>query len=406
MARAFLIVLDSVGCGGGADDAYPNDRGADTLGHIARECAHGKANRAGLREGPLTLPHLASLGLIEACEIATGKRPPIAGAGDQPRGLYGAAREISKGKDTVSGHWEIAGAPADFNFGYFPDTKPCFPASLTGSIVREGQVPGILGDCHASGTAIIESLGEEHIRTGKPIIYTSADSVVQIAAHETHFGLARLYALCDVVRRLVDPLKIGRVIARPFVGERAKTFTRTGNRKDFSIPPPQGTLLDRAADAGRAIVTIGKIGDIFTHRHTGREVKANGNEALFEAMLPEVDDLSDGGLLFANFVDFDSEYGHRRDVAGYAACLEAFDRRIPTLLSRLKEDDLLIFTADHGNDPTWTGTDHTRECVPIVGIAPRLAPRALGLRSSFADIGESVAQWLGLPRGTSAQGWF
>ena len=406
MARAFLIVLDSVGCGGAIDDAYPNDHGADTIGHIAQECAAGNANLNGVREGPLTLPHLASLGLIEACAIATGMRPPIAGATNHPRGLYGAAREISKGKDTVSGHWEIAGAPANFNFGYFPDTTPCFPASLTDPIIREGRVPGILGDRHASGTAIIEALGEEHIRTGKPILYTSTDSVLQIAAHETYFGLTRLYALCEIVRRLVDPLKIGRVIARPFVGESAKTFTRTGNRKDFSIPPPQGTLLDRAADAGRALVSIGKIGDIFTHRHTGREVKANGNDALFEAMLTEVDHLAEGGLLFANFVDFDSEFGHRRDVVGYAACLESFDRRIPTLLSKLKDDDLLIFTADHGNDPTWTGTDHTRECVPIVGVAPRLAPRALGLRSSFADIGESVAQWLGLPRGTAGQGWF
>ena len=406
MARAFLIVLDSVGCGGAIDDAYPKDHGADTIGHIAQECAAGNANLNGVREGPLTLPHLASLGLIEACAIATGMRPPIAGATNHPHGLYGAAREISKGKDTVSGHWEIAGAPANFNFGYFPDTMPCFPASLTDPIIREGQVPGILGDRHASGTAIIEALGEEHIRTGKPILYTSTDSVLQIAAHETYFGLTRLYALCEIVRRLVDPLKIGRVIARPFVGESAKTFTRTGNRKDFSIPPPQGTLLDRAADAGRALVSIGKIGDIFTHRHTGREVKANGNDALFEAMLTEVDHLAEGGLLFANFVDFDSEFGHRRDVVGYAACLESFDRRIPTLLSKLKDDDLLIFTADHGNDPTWTGTDHTRECVPIVGVAPRLAPRALGLRSSFADIGESVAQWLGLPRGTAGQGWF
>ncbi len=406
MARAFLIVLDSVGCGGAADEAYRGDRGADTLGHIARACAEGKADRVGLRSGPLHLPHLASLGLIEACEIATGTRPPISGALEQPQGFYGAAQEISKGKDTISGHWEIAGAPADFAFGYFSATQNSFPRELIDALTREGQVPGILGDCHASGTAIIEEYGEEHIKSGKPIVYTSADSVIQIAAHETHFGLARLYALCEIVRRLVDPLNIGRVIARPFTGETSKTFTRTSNRKDFAIPPPAGTLLDRALESQRAIVTIGKIGDIFTHRATGREVKAAGNDALFQAMLPEIDALPDGGLLFANFVDFDSEFGHRRDVAGYAACLEAFDRRIPSLRAKLKDDDLVIFTADHGNDPTWTGTDHTRECVPIVGVSPRLTSRALGLRSSFADMGESVAQWLDLPRGATGQGWF
>jgi phosphopentomutase len=208
------------------------------------------------------------------------------------------------------------------------------------------------------------------------------------------------------VRGLVDPLKIGRVIARPFVGSHEESFHRTGNRRDFAIPPPHGTLLDRAAEAQRDIATIGKIGDIFTHRNTGREVKAAGNMALFDAMLPEVDRLADGGFLFANFVDFDSEFGHRRDVAGYAACLEAFDRRLPELEARLKPDDLVIFTADHGNDPTWPGTDHTREHVPILGFGPTLTPRPIGERASFADIGESIAQWLGLPRGPKGSGWF
>lgn len=274
------------------------------------------------------------------------------------------------------------------------------------AICREGQIPSIIGNCHASGTAIIEEHGEVHIKTGQPIIYTSTDSVIQIAAHETYFGLKRLYTLCEIVRRLVDPLKIGRVIARPFIGETSKTFSRTANRKDYSIPPPQGTLLDRAEADKRSIITLGKIGDIFTHRATDREVKAAGNEALFDALLKEADALADGGLLFANFVDFDSEFGHRRDVAGYAACLEAFDRRLPSLFEKLHEGDLLLLTADHGNDPTWTGTDHTRECVPIVGLAKDQAPRALGKRKSLADSGASIAQWLDLPPGPQGHGWF
>ncbi len=406
MARAFLIVMDSVGCGGAPDARLYGDEGANTLGHIAAHCAAGQADRAGLRSGPLTLPHLARLGLAEACALATGLRPVIAGDPNATQGLYGAASEISKGKDTVSGHWEMAGAPADFTFGYFPNTVPSFPASITEAIIREGGLPGILGDCHASGTSIIESLGEAHLQTGKPIIYTSADSVIQIAAHEERFGLEALYDLCRITRRLVDPLKIGRVIARPFIGKTAQDFTRTGNRKDFAIPPPHNTILDRAADAKRAITSIGKIGDIFTHRNTGREVKANGNQALFDAMLPEIDALPEGGLLFANFVDFDSEFGHRRDVAGYAACLEAFDRRVPELLAKLKADDLVLFTADHGNDPTWTGTDHTRERVPLMGYSPRLPARSLGIRSTYADIGESLADWLGLPAGANGKSWF
>ena len=406
MARAFLIVLDSVGCGGAKDAALYGDGGADTLGHIARACADGKADREELRKGPLHLPHLSALGLSEACKIATGKHPSLASTSLHKHCFYGAAQEISKGKDTISGHWEIASAPADFAFGYFRNEQASFPSDLIEAICREGNIKGIIGNCHASGTVIIEEQGEAHIKSGKPIIYTSADSVIQIAAHETHFGLERLYVLCQKVRNLVDPLKIGRVIARPFTGETSRTFIRTANRKDFAIPPPQGTLLDRAEADARAILTIGKIGDIFTHRATGREVKAAGNDALFNAMLPTIDTLPDGGLLFANFVDFDSEYGHRRDVAGYAACLEAFDRRLPQLFEKLKEDDLLLLTADHGNDPTWTGTDHTRESVPILGFSPSLAPRSVGLRPSFADIGASVAQWLHLPPGPAGQGWF
>jgi phosphopentomutase len=335
----------------------------------------------------------------EACEASTGNRPPISGYNGAPRGLYGYAVETSKGKDTVSGHWEIAGAPANFAFGYFADQTDSFPASLIDAIVQESGIPGIIGNCHASGTTIIEQLGAEHINSGKPIFYTSADSVLQIAAHEETFGLERLYDLCRITRRHVDALKIGRVIARPFVGSEASGFTRTSNRKDFSMPPPDGNLLDRAQSAGRDIITVGKIGDIFSHRATGREVKAAGNMALFDAMLDTAKSLQDGGLLFANFVDFDSEFGHRRDVAGYAAALEAFDRRLPELDAILKNGDLVLLTADHGNDPTWHGTDHTREHIPVLGFGPGIAAQPIDRRATFADIGESAAKWLALPNG-------
>ncbi|WP_293854625.1 phosphopentomutase [uncultured Alsobacter sp.] len=405
MTRAFLIVMDSVGCGGAADAAAYGDAGADTLGHIAAACARGEGDRAGLRQGRLALPAMTALGLVQAMQGSTGRPPAGLEPAARPTGQWGHAVEISKGKDTISGHWEISGAPAPFAFGYFPDTRPAFPPDLTAAIVAEGGVPGILGDCHASGTAILDELGAEHVRTGKPICYTSVDSVLQIAAHEESFGLERLYALCKVVRRLVDPLGIGRVIARPFLGDATTGFVRTGNRKDFAIPPPADTILDRAGAAGRDVVTVGKIGDIFFHRATGREVKQPGNMALFDRMLEEVPRLADGGLLFANFVDFDTDFGHRRDVPGYAAALEAFDSRLPEFQALLQPGDLAILTADHGNDPTWGGTDHTREHVPLLAFGPQVVARDLGRRDTYADIGETVAEHLGLPGRSPGRSW-
>ena len=400
MPRAFIFVLDSFGIGGSADAARFGDEGADTLGHIAAACAAGEADVTGLRQGPLQLPHMSALGLLEAAQLATGRRPagvpnPSAGV----TGFHGAAQEISSGKDTPSGHWEMAGVPVTFDWGYFPDMVPAFPPELTEAIIREGKLPGILGNCHASGTEIIERLGEEHVRTGKPICYTSVDSVLQIAAHEEHFGLERLYELCKVVRKLVDPLNIGRVIARHFVGETARTFARTPNRKDLAVPPPEPTLADRVVDAGRRVIGIGKIGDIFAQRGISETRKGAGNMAMLDAALGALDDAGDGDLVFANFVDFDSEFGHRRDIAGYAASLEAFDRRLPEVLRRLRGGDMLVLTADHGNDPSWRGTDHTRERVPIIGAGPRLKPANVGLRPVFADIGETVAEHLGLAPG-------
>jgi len=312
-------------------------------------------------------------------------------------GLYGAARELSKGKDTPSGHWEMMGLPVEEDWGYFPKTIPTFPAALTEAVIREGKLPGILGDCHASGTEIIEALGEEHIKTGKPICYTSADSVYQIAAHETHFGLERLYDLCHIVRKLVDPYRVGRVIARPFVGEHVGEFKRTFNRHDYATPPYRPTLLDVAKAAGREVIGIGKIPDIFAHSGVTQEVRADGNAAIFDTTIAHAKSAPDGAIVFANFVDFDTLFGHRRDLLGYAGALEAFDARIPELQAVLRPGDLVLFSADHGCDPTWEGSDHTREHIPILAFGPNIGAGSIGIRSTFADIGQSIAKHLGLP---------
>jgi len=404
MARAIVIVLDSVGCGGAADAAAYGDEGADTLGHIAQACANGRGDREGLRRGPLALPNLDRLGLGRAMAASTGRRPPGLDVGE-PVGQWGFGVETSRGKDTPSGHWEIAGTPVRFDWGYFPKTIPAFPPSLTDALIEQGGLSGILGNAHASGTGIIEKLGEEHLRTLKPICYTSVDSVLQIAAHEEAFGLDRLYALCRIARRLCDPLNIGRVIARPFIGRRAGEFSRTAHRKDFAVPPPPGNIFERAAQAGREIVSVGKIGDIFAHRHTGREVKGGSNMAHVDLTLAALDETADGGLVFVNLVDFDTEFGHRRDVPGYAACLEAFDRRLPQLMTRMKPRDYCVITADHGNDPTWRGFDHTREHVPILGFGASAAAKPIGARGTLADIAQTLSHWLDLPPGPDGQAW-
>ncbi len=391
MPRAILCILDSFGIGGAPDAASysdghgHNDEGSDTLGHIADKY-------------DLKLPNLDALGLGAAHKLSTGS---IArGLTDQPQGgRWGVGREVSKGKDTPSGHWEIGGVPVPFAWGYFPQTIPTFPPDLIAEFVKRAKLPGILGDKHASGVPVIEEFGEEHIRTGKPICYTSIDSVFQIAAHEVHFGLERLYEICEIAFELTAPLKIGRVIARPFVGETPATFKRTGNRRDFAIAPPEPTLLDRVKTNGGQVFAIGKISDIYAGHGVTHKIKASGNMVLFDRTLEALDMAADGALIMTNFVDFDQEYGHRRDVPGYAEALMAFDRRLPELIAKMKSDDLLILTADHGNDPTWVGTDHTREQVPILCFSPSLSAGTIGLRNTFADIGESVAHWLGLPPG-------
>lgn len=396
MARAFLVVLDSVGCGGAADAADFGDAGADTIGHIADACMAGRADQEGLRQGPLHVPHLDALGLGHACLISSGRVPPGLSADRAPTGLATAARETSPGKDTPSGHWELAGAPLARRLHVFPDSRPSLPGDLSAKIIRMAGIPGLLGDRHADGVGIIDEFGEEHLATGKPIVYTSTDSVIQFAAHEERFGLGRLYDLCALTRKLADPLGVGRVIARPFMGTSRETFRRTPNRKDFPIPAPAGNLLDRAAEAGRTTVTLGKIGDIFGHRATGREIKGRNNDAIVDALLVALDTLEDGGLVFANLVDFDTDFGHRRDVAGYAAALENFDRRLPRILARLRPDDLLVITADHGNDPTEPGANHTRENVPVLCVGAGLSRETRPLRNTFADVGQSIAAHLRL----------
>ncbi|MBN8726354.1 MAG: phosphopentomutase [Xanthomonadales bacterium] len=397
MSRAFVLVLDSLGVGGAPDAAQWGDVGADTLGHIAARAAAGDADRAGMRSGPLHLPHLAARGLGEACRAATGAVPAGLDGGRWSEGAAGCAAEVSNGKDSQTGHWEIAGVPVHEAWTYFPKQRPAFPAELIDALCEQGGIDGILGNCHASGTAIIAELGEQHLATGRPICYTSADSVFQIAAHEEAFGLERLYGLCKLARRLLDPLRVGRVIARPFVGSAGEGFTRTTNRHDYGMPPPPGTVLERALAAGREVVSLGKIGDLFCHAHTGTEHQGGHNDGVFEHLLGATRRLGDGGFLFANFVDFDTLYGHRRDTPGYAAALEAFDARLPEFLECLREDDLVIVTGDHGCDPTWPGSDHTRECIPVVAFGPGRPRRPLGRRDSFADIGASVVRHLGLP---------
>ena len=388
MPRAIVCILDSFGIGGAPDAAdYSdghghNDLGSDTLGHIAEHY-------------DLKLPNMDALGLGAAAKLSTGRVPR--GLTDQPKGgRWGVGREVSKGKDTPSGHWEIAGVPVPFAWGYFPQTIPSFPAELTEALIRTANLPGILGNKHASGVPVIQEYGEESIRTGKPICYTSIDSVFQIAASEEHFGLQRLYEVCEEAFKLTAPMMIGRVIARPFTGETRDTFKRTGNRRDFAISPPEPTLLDRAKAAGRQVFAIGKISDIYAGSGVTHKIKASGNMVLFDRTLEALEMARDGDYVMTNFVDFDQEFGHRRDIPGYAGALEAFDARLPELIARLRPDDLLVLTADHGNDPSWVGTDHTREQVPILCFSPSLSAGTVGLRTTFADIGESVAHWLGL----------
>lgn len=394
MSRAIVLVMDSFGIGASQDAERFGDKGANTLGHIAGQCAAGEAEQG--RNGPLQLPNLTRLGLMHAAKLSCSEFPAGCTTDTDIVGAYGFAKELSSGKDTCSGHWEMAGVPVLFDWGYFTDKNKSFPQSLLGEFVEQAQLPGVLGNCHASGTQIIAQLGEEHVRSGKPIVYTSADSVFQIACHEQSFGLERLQHICEIAFELLKKYNICRVIARPFVGKSNADFLRTGNRRDYSVPPPSPTLLDALVADGGQVLAVGKISDIFAGCGISKKIGASGLQSLFDATLQAIEQAPQHSIIMTNFVDFDSEYGHRRDVAGYARALEQFDVRLPELLALMADTDVLIITADHGCDPTWKGSDHTREHVPVLVYGQSVKPGSLGARDTFADIGQSLATYFGL----------
>ena len=396
MPRAFIIMLDSFGLGETADANKYGDSGANTLGNIAQYCFQGKADRVNVRSGPLKLPNLTRLGLNGAAFASCNQWVAGLDKDAQITAAYGCASEMSLGKDTQSGHWEMAGVPVLFDWGYFPPQYPSFPEKLLTELITRAKLPGVLGNKHASGTIIIEELGAEHQKTGKPIVYTSADSVFQIAAHEDSFGLKRLYEVCEIARELVDEYNIGRVIARPFSGLSGQYY-RTGNRRDYATPPHAPTLLEMIIQHGGEVIAIGKVADIYAHRGITKVVKAVGNHDLFQAFIHESVTAPDHSLTFVNLVDFDMLYGHRRDVIGYAKALEDFDADLPAFEKILKPGDMVIITADHGCDPTQKGSDHTRENVPILAFGPAVTPGPIGKRDTFADMGQSLAKHLGLP---------
>ncbi len=389
MRRAVILVMDSFGIGATEDAEQFGDVGANTLGHIAEY-------RAGKAKNPLQLPNLARLGLLHAAKESCGEFPQGCDVEVEIVGGFGHAAELSSGKDTPSGHWEMAGVPVLFDWGYFTAKTDTFPSELLDRLIERAALPGVLGNCHASGTTIIAELGEQHMASGKPIVYTSADSVFQVACHEESFGLQRLYDLCDIARELVDPYKVGRVIARPFVGKNSSDFVRTGNRRDLTDPPPSPTLLDKLVASGGDVISVGKIADIYAHRGVTKKIKATGNAALFDATLEAMSSAPDRSIVFTNFVDFDMLYGHRRDLDGYAEALEYFDKRLPELYELMNDDDVLVICADHGCDPTWQGTDHTREHIPVLVYGAGVAAGSLGKRETFADIGQSLAGFFGL----------
>lgn len=396
MSRAMILLLDSFGIGGAPDADKFGDKGADTFGHILEY--YQKAGKE------FVLPNMFKYGLLKAAEASRGKE--FTNVQEyEIKGAYGYANPQSHGKDTLSGHWEITGVPVYFDWGYFPYKEKCFPRELIDELIARCDLPGVLGETHASGTEIIKELGEEHCQSGKPIVYTSADSVFQIAAHEECFGLEKLYKVCEVAFELVQKYKIARVIARPFVGKGSADFTRTANRHDYAVAAPDKTLLDIAYEAGRTVSAIGKIKDIFAGRGVSVSRKGADLRELMDKTLEGINELPDGGFLFTNFVDFDSKYGHRRDVVGYGEGLKYIDGRLPEVEKLLQPDDLVIITADHGCDPTWTGSDHTRENIPVLCFGPKVGNKFLGQREIFSDIGQSIAKHLGLQELKNGKAW-
>jgi phosphopentomutase len=378
--RVVIVVADGVGCGGAPDAAAYGDRGADTLGNLSRQV------------GGLHLPNLEALGLGGVTSISGVPAVSV------PQGAVGVMQEASAGKDTITGHWEMAGIVTPRAMATFPDG---FPPAITDAL-RAASGRGLLGNKPASGTAIIDELGAAHLATGDLILYTSADSVLQIAAHEEVVPLAELYAICEKARAIADRHDIGRVIARPFVGTPG-AFRRTYNRRDYALVPPAPTLLDDMTAAGIPVIGVGKIGDIFAGRGLRESLHSEGNGDGMRLTLEALPRIA-RGLVFVNLVDFDMLYGHRNDSAGFARALGELDAWLPALRGALGPDDVAFLTADHGNDPTTPGTDHTRERVPLLAFGPGMHPAALGVRTSFCDLGQTIAAGLGLPplaQGTS-----
>jgi phosphopentomutase len=387
MARVTILILDSLGVGATQDAFRFNHQGADTFGHIADWCENNP-------RGSLKIPHLLRLGLGKANALSTPLTPPSQFIHVSVNAWYGVCEERSTGVDTPSGHWEMAGLPVDFEWGYFKNKTNSFPQTFLNHFKEKAKLKGILGNCHASGMDILKQMASKHMLSQYPICYTSADSVFQIAAHESIIPLKKLYSLCEIARELLNEYKIGRVIARPFLGKEG-SFYRTSNRKDYTTPPHASTLLDQLVLAQREVHAIGKIADIFAHRGITHTIKASGHDALFDATLKSMEHAKPGSLVLTNFVEFDQSFGHRRDVSGYAKALEAFDQRLPEIINKMNNDDLLILTADHGCDPTWSGNDHTRECVPFLMYRPNSqSEKNIGIRSSFSDIGQTVAEYL------------
>ena len=394
MRKVIVLMMDSFGVGGANDAKRFDDEGANTFFHIQEKYKN------------LMIPNLEKLGLGEILEMASGKKASL-GKGKSLMKFdakYGYMREKSLGKDTISGHWEMAGVVVDKEFGHFDLEYPSFPEVLIEKICKRAEIEGILGNKAHSGTVIIQELGEEHLKTLKPIFYTSADSNLQIAAHEEKFGLERLYRLCEIAFEEVKPYNIARVIARPFIGEKEGEFVRTKNRKDYAVSPFGMTVLEKVKNKGMEVIGIGKIPDIYAHIGFTKEVKASGLEELWDKTLNEVKELKKDGIIFTNFVDFDMNWGHRRDVDGYAKGLEYFDKRLIEIEKVMGDDDICFITADHGCDPTFKGSDHTRECVPVIVFGKKIKKENLGERIGFSDIGQTIAEYLGVDGFDGAKG--
>ncbi|CAL4325477.1 Phosphopentomutase [Buchnera aphidicola (Eriosoma lanigerum)] len=397
MNRVFIMLLDSFGIGSCKDSNQFGDEGANTFGHVNESCFLGLANCN--RNGNLYIPNLTALGLGKLIYELTKIYPVGLNRYENTIGSYAYASPISMDKDTLSGHLEIMGIPSFKPWDKFIEKKNSLPESLVNHIIKESNIDGILGNCHASGTTIIQKFFEEHIQTNKPIFYTSSDSVVQIACHETVFGLNNLYCLSSIVRKILDKRKynIGRVIARPFIGNSIKNIKRTNNRKDFSVVPSEINVMEKLIiEKQGEVIGIGKITDIFSGVGITKTIVANGLSDLLEKTTYAIKISKKNSIVFTNFSDFDSLWGHRRDVSGYAQGLEFFDLKLLDIINQITDSDLLIVTADHGCDPTWKGFDHTREFIPILLYSPIFSSKFLGYRNSFSDIAQTIAHFFSL----------